>query len=299
MGSIPEQTLALCLASISVLGSACDLAVESVVSVTDLGKYTHVHGIAVDPTNASRILLATHDGISKASPDGLVRRFSRDDLDFMSLTSHPADPAVLFASGHQKSGGNFGFMVSRDAGKTWKTLSTGSATLDDFHQMDVSRMDPQTIFAADGALHVSRDGGNTWEFVAPLPEGLVDLAASPIDRDRLYAATDRGLLYSIDGGTTWQPAHAKRSLVTLVQGAADGTVYAFIPGVGLLRTEEPSLRWVFVNNNFAGRALLHLAVDPSDPRRVFAVTDGQEVVASYDNGRSWAKLGESPGANEQ
>lgn len=293
MGSIPQRMLALGLASVSVLGGACDSAVEPVISVAKLGEYTHIHGIAVDPANASRILLATHDGILGASPDGVVRRISRDGIDFMGFTSDSADPAVLFASGHLKSDGNLGFMVSRDAGKTWKPLSTGSAAPVDFHHMDVSRTVPQAIFAANGALNVSRDDGNTWKLVAPLPDGLVDLAVSRIERDRLYAATEQGLLFSIDGGTTWQPAHARRSLVTLVQGADGGTVYAFMPGVGLLRTEEPSLRWQFVSDDFADRAVLHLAVDPRNPRKIYAVTDRQQVIVSHDKGVSWTELGKA------
>ena len=299
MSVMPNQTPVLCLALFSVLGSACDSAVEPLVSVAELGKQTHIHGIAVAPSNTSPVLLATHDGILSASSDGLVRRVSRDDFDFMSFGSHPADPDVFFASGHPKDDGNLGFILSRDAGKTWKPLSSGSAGQNDFHHIAVSRIDPQTIFAANSGLQMSRDGGNAWEFVAPLPDGLLDLATSSIDRNRLYAATEQGLLFSTDGGVTWRPAHARRSLATLVQGSADRAVFAFIPGVGLLRAKEPSFQWVFVSNDFAGRALLHLAVDSSDPRRIYAITDGQQVVESYDKGVSWARFGEPLGINEQ
>jgi photosystem II stability/assembly factor-like uncharacterized protein len=299
MAAIRDRTLALCLALTSVLGSACDPTAESAKTVAGLGKYTHIHGIAVAPTNTSPVLLATHDGISSASPDGLISRVSQDGFDFAGFDAHPADREVLFASGHPKNGGNLAFMLSRDAGKTWNLLSTGSTAQNDVHHIAVSRTDPQTIFATNSGLQMSRDGGITWNFVAPLPDGFVDLAASSIDRDRLYAATEQGLLFSTDSGVTWRPAHAKRSLTTLVQGAADRAVFAFIPGVGLLRAKEPSLQWVFISNDFAGRALLHLAIDSSDPRRLYAVTDEQQVVASYDKGVSWARFGESRSVNDQ
>ena len=299
MAAIRERTLAPCLALISVLGSACDPTAESAYTVADLGKHTHIHGIAVAPTTTSPVLLATHNGISSASPSGVVRRVSQDNFNFMSLSVHPADLDVLFASGQPKDGGNVAFVLSRDAGKTWNLLSTGDTAPNDFHRIAVSRTDPQTIFSANSGLHISRDGGNTWNFVAPLPDGFVDLAASSIDRERLYAATDQGLLFSTDSGVTWEPAHAKRSLTTLVQGTAARAVYAFMLGVGLLRAKEPSLRWVFVSNDFAGRTLLHLAIDSTDPRRIYAVTDEQQVIVSYDKGVSWAKFGESPGVKEQ
>lgn len=296
---VRDQTLALCLALISVLGSACDPTAESAKTGADPGKRAHIHGIAVAPTNTSPVLLATHDGISSASPDGLFSRVSQDGFDFAAFDAHPTDQKVLFASGHPKIGGNLAFMLSRDAGKTWILISTGSTAQNDVHRIAVSRTDPQTIFSTNRGLHVSRDGGRTWNFVAPLPDGFVDLAASSIDRDRLYAATEQGLLFSTDSGVTWRPAHAKRSLTTLVQGATDRAVFAFIQGVGLLRAKEPSLQWVFVSNDFSGRALLHLAIDSSDPRRIYAITDEQQVVASYDKGVSWAKFGEPLRVNDQ
>ena len=90
MSATPKRTMALCLGLFSLLGSACDSAVEPVISVAELGKYTHIHDIAAAPTNTALVLLATHDGIASVSPDGLVRRISKDDFDFMSFSSHPA-----------------------------------------------------------------------------------------------------------------------------------------------------------------------------------------------------------------
>ncbi len=68
---------------------------------------THIHGIAVDPTLDSRLLLATHHGFFVVqTDDGMATRISRDQNDYMGFTPHPENPTVMFASGHPSGGGN-------------------------------------------------------------------------------------------------------------------------------------------------------------------------------------------------
>ena len=260
------------------------------LSLTELGARTHFHGIAVDARGGTRVYLATHHGLFLVDREGRAIRVSRDANDYMGFTPHPTDPAVLFASGHPAGGGNLGFIVSDDGGNSWRQLSSGVGGPVDFHQMDVSKADPRVIFGAFRGLQVSRDGGRSWEQIAPLPERFIDLAASTVDANRLYAATERGLLYSADAGTSWQAAHFRRAPATMVQTGYENDVYAFILGLGLVRTQEPDLRWEIVNDGFGDRYLLHLAVDPGDPKRLYVVTNDNEVLASEDGGATWAAL---------
>ena len=214
------------------------------IPLSQLRENSHLHGIAVDPDDGSRLWLASHHGFFVVIPDWLATRLSRDQNDYMGFTPHPTDASVLYASGHPQGGGNTGFITSTDGGRIWRQLSPGVGGPVDFHQMDVSRVDSATLYGADrGRLQVSRDGGRTWMLGPPLPEGLLDFAASSRDADRLYAATRQGLMDSVDGGETWVPAYVNRSPATMVQTAGDGAVYAFVIGLGLLRTEEPELNW--------------------------------------------------------
>jgi len=265
------------------------------MALTDLRAKSHIHGIAVDPRDSSRLYLATHHGFFAVSPDGQATRLSPDSNDYMGFTPHPTDPSVLFASGHPVGGGNLGFIVSDDGGQSWRQLSTGVRGPVDFHQMDISKADANVIYGAFGGLQVSHDGGKTWKLTGPLPEGLIDLAASAVATDHLYAATKSGLLYSKDVGTAWQPAHLRPSVATMVQTGHKGEVYAFIVGLGLLRTQETQLRWEIVSKSFGDRYLIHLAVDPGDPRRLYVVTNKKEVLASEDDGITWAELGGTGG----
>jgi photosystem II stability/assembly factor-like uncharacterized protein len=262
------------------------------IPLSKLQQVTHFHGIAVDPKDPSRIYLATHHGFFVVTADGVATRVSEKKNDFMGFTTHPTDPSVLYASGHPAGGGNLGFIISSDGGKTWQQVAKGVNGPVDFHQMDVSKADAKTIYGVFfGGLQVSKDSGRTWQLAAKMPEGLIDLAASATDVNRLYAATKRGLLASDDGGATWQPAYIPGEPTTMVTTAADGVVYVFVLGKGLIRGTEPSLRWKTLSNDFGGRYILHMAIDPINIDNLYVVTQKRQVLASKDGGRTWAVFG--------
>ncbi|NIR28986.1 MAG: exo-alpha-sialidase [Gammaproteobacteria bacterium] len=265
-------------------------------SVEALARSTHFHGIAVDRGDPSRLYLATHHGLYAVSADGSAVRVSREAHDFMGFVPDPVDPAVLYGSGHPAGGGNLGFIVSGDGGKTWEQRAEGARGPVDFHQLDVSAADPDVMYGVFGGLQVSRDAGRSWRLVGPAPQGLIDLAASAIARDRIYAATQRGLLVSRDAGASWMRAHPSDTPATLVTASGDGRLYAFIVGVGLVSAGEAELAWRILQDDFGPRFILHLAVDPSNPERLYAITYHGEtresgLVASADGGRTWRPLG--------
>ena len=208
----------------------------------------------------------------------------------MGFNPHPSDPAKLYASGHPAEGGNLGFIASTDNGRTWEQISPGADGPVDFHQMTVSPADPNTIYGAYDALQVSRDAGKNWAAVGPLPEGLIDLAASDKDPGTLFAATESGLLVSSDGGLTWETV-LEGAPVSMVELAPDGRIYAFMLGRGLLSAEENGLDFEIVSRDWGDRFLLHLAADPSDPARLFGATQEGAILASVDGGKSWTAFG--------
>jgi photosystem II stability/assembly factor-like uncharacterized protein len=251
---------------------------------------THFHGISVHPVDPARFYLATHHGFFLVAPDGSAKRLSDNTNDYMGFTPHPADPSIFFASGHPAGGGNLGFIRSTDGGRTWEKISAGVGGPVDFHQMDVSRADPNLIYGVFRGLQVSEDGGNSWKTVARTPPELYDLAASANDTKTLFAATQQGLLVSSNRGQSWTPAHMNRSPASMVQSAGDGSVYAFVAGLGLLRSPDDSLRWEPLSNEFGDRYLLHLALDPNYPDMLYVITNANEVLASQDGGITWKEL---------
>ena len=158
--------------------------------------------------------------------------------------------------------------------------------------MTVSPSDPRTIYGSYGGLQISRDGGKTWKLVGPTPQKLIDLAASTTTPDALYAATEKGLFISTNAGLAWKPILGSAP-VTLVEVTQDSTLYAFVVGRGLVRSTEGSAMFMTLRNDFGRGILLHMAVDPNDPNRLFASTGDGRVLASTDQGRTWEPFGGS------
>lgn len=278
---------AIALAGIVAVDATRARAAE--VPVSELAQKTHVHGLAVDRTDPSRLFIATHHGLFLAGADSKAELVS-EIQDFMGFNPHPAEPDRLYASGHPATGGNLGFLASTDRGRTWRQISPGANGPVDFHQMTVSPADPNTIYGAYGGLQVSRDAGKTWEVAGPAPQGLIDIAASATDARTLHAATETGLFISQDAGKSWA-AIFEGAPVTLAEATADGGLYAFVIGRGLLRSADGASDFTGVGNDFGDTYLLHLAVDPADPDRMFAATGEGQIMASTDRGRSWSAFG--------
>jgi photosystem II stability/assembly factor-like uncharacterized protein len=264
---------------------------QSPTTIEDLPQFTHIHGLAVDAADPSRLLVATHHGFFVAAPDGTIEQVSEHAHDFMGFTPHPSDPSALYASGHPQGGGNLGFLASEDGGRTWQQLSEGANGPVDFHQMDVSKADPDVIYGVYRGLQVSRDGGHNWEIVGPAPEGLIDLAASARDSDTIYAATETGLQISMDGGQSWLPTRLVGAPVALIEVDTDARMFAFVLGSGLMRSTEGWPTWETLSEDFGDRILLHLATDPSNPDRLYAATHHSEVLESDDGGQTWSLFG--------
>ncbi len=258
------------------------------VPVSEIAQKTHIHGLAVGRTDPTSLLIATHHGLFRAGPDGKAKLVS-EVQDFMGFNPHPADPNTLYASGHPAGGGNLGFIASADGGRSWRQIAPGANGPVDFHQMTVSAADPNTIYGVYGDLQVSRDAGKTWAAIGPAPQGLIDIAASASEPEKLYAATETGLLVSPDAGKTWN-AVLEGAPVTLVEATPDGAIYAFVLGRGLLRSTEQDAAFTTLANDFGDTYLLHLAVDAANPDRMFAASREGQIMTSVDQGRTWSNF---------
>ncbi len=73
------------------------------VAVSELPRRTHIHGLAVDRQDPSKLLVATHHGLFRAGPDGKAERIS-EVQDLVGFNPHPSDPNTLYASGHPGAG---------------------------------------------------------------------------------------------------------------------------------------------------------------------------------------------------
>jgi photosystem II stability/assembly factor-like uncharacterized protein len=258
----------------------------------DFSRITHVHGLAVDLANPSRLLIATHNGLLSIEPSLDLTPVSADKSDFMGFVAHPGNPMIFFASGHPHNGGNMGVLKSTDGGRSFTKIADGVDGPVDFHAMTISRANSNVMYGAFRSMQRSEDGGLNWKSVGAPPKGLIALAAGARDADRLFAATEEGIVLSLDGGKSWKPAHLAKRPVTAVHVTAKGTVYAYMMGTGLVSSEEsdqPS--WRMVKAESDGSAILFIASAASDSQRLYVYDNKRRFLESRDGGKSWKEMG--------
>ncbi len=292
MRALPRNTVQTVLHGfvallMGLLAASPSLSPPAAAETIPIDRISHIHDLAVDPENPSRLYLATHNGLFLAAPDGTATRIGSVTHDLMSFAPDPKNFDVFYASGHPAGGGNLGILSSHDRGTTWERVASGDGGPVDFHAMAVSRADPKLVYGMYHGLQVSRDAGRSWHKVGPLPKKTFALAASARDAATVYAAAIGGLFVSRDGGRNWSLAYSQPRPATLVQVLATGRIYAFVYGVGLMVGDEPGVNWNIRTNAFGDRYPVGLAVDPGDPERIHVLADTGAIVTSKDGGRTW------------
>lgn len=177
----------------------------------------HVRWIACHPTDPDRAWFAIEAGALVSTLDG--GRTWRDrppegPYDTHELAIHPAEPDRLRVSAGD------GYFESRDGGRTWSSPEVGlevrylrSVVVDPADAAIVvvsAASGPRSAYMAgraDGRLF-RREGDGEWERVErgwpSRPSTIAPLLAADPSDGALFAADERGVHRSADGGRSWQ-----------------------------------------------------------------------------------------------
>lgn len=226
----------------------------------------------------------------------------------LALLIDPHDRQVMYSAA--VSGGVF---KSVNAGLTWANTGDAMANLD-VSSLAFDPDDTRVIYAGTGegyyredvrgtalvirgdGIFVSRDAGSTWSQL-PSTAGddfdfVNDLAVSPHDHMRIYAATRTGVWRSPDGGDSWTnvlPTTVKGGCLDLaLRGDTDGDFLFASCGtfeqatVYRNKNAESAAAWesVLTDPNM-GRT--SLAIAPSNPNIIYALA-ANNAAGPYDQG---------------
>ena len=183
-----------------------------------LGDWHDIHGVGLFNTEGSSndddnsIYLATHNGLYNKKQNSSWVKVGSDKSDLMGFVINPKKEGVMYSSGHPVNGGNLGFRMSTDSGKTWQTISSVTDNPIDFHAMSISPVNNDILYGSPGggyALFITHDQGKTWSIITPIPSQIVSIAANPLDANGVYIGTGSGIFYSNDQGKNWKKVESE------------------------------------------------------------------------------------------
>ncbi len=251
-----------------------------------------IHGLAVDPSDSGRLFVATHHGLFRSDDgewsavtedpfDMMGFTMHPADSSLMYASGHPAMGGLLGFARSTDAGetwdvialagqvdfhamtlslaqpdrawGSFRDAVQRsdDAGLHWSAVSQGTPPTILGLASDAASAD--VLYAAGPAgVHVSRNGGATFDVLYATEGGASAIASTTSDSNVLAAYfPNGGLQRSTDGGATW-------TSLGLGFGAQDGAAA--------------------------------IAIDPTDPDTIYAGSYRASLRKTTDAGATWSDI---------
>ncbi|MCC7537087.1 MAG: hypothetical protein IT379_12775 [Deltaproteobacteria bacterium] len=165
------------------------------------------------------------------------------------------------------------------------------------------------VYAFSGEqLYRSEDGGESWTLRSNLPVA-VQALAFPENPSDLLVSTNDGVYVSHDEGRSFEPFSLRGTLVGAleVHPAARNRVYAWVIGLGVLRSNDGGETWVPASRGIdVNDHVIRIDGDPRDPDVAIATTvlidpatrgwstDGR-IVRTTDDGGLWVEIERSVG----
>ena len=173
--------------------------------------------------------------------------------------------------------------VSIDAGKTWRSDTTGDRIHVDHHGLWINPADSDhLILGNDGGLYISYDGSRTWDFIDNLPIGqYYDISVDGRDPYWIYGGTQ-------DNGTWGLPVRTYSQL-----GITNADVVNIAYGDGFYTIADPKDPRTIYANSQSGRTYLvdldtreekGIRPVPTDPKETYRFNWSTPMLISpHDN----------------
>lgn len=286
----------------------------------DFGQqYMLTSAVAIDPTNPDVIYAAAfkppmaHSGTLVKVEGGQKVADLSDGLprSVLHIRIDEKNPGVLYVSTHIH-----GVFKSIDDGDTWQQLDDMGTGLPrtGVYDIEVDPVDSNVVYATAlcGALpdymtsptlenlegkcgvYKSTDGGAHWDLILETVSEARGIDIDSADRANLYVADMMGGVWaSNDRGETWHQENEGLGSTSMTSvKVKDGCVYAATQGSGVycgVINQDGSITWDAskANKPKARVYKIKLAIDPSNPNRIYASAYPGGLLRSDDGGKSW------------
>ena len=195
----------------------------------EIDENTGITDVEIDPRNPDVLYAASYQrrrhiwsllaggpgsGIHKSTDAGetwrrIAQGLPAGDMGKIGLSVSPVNPDVVYAT-IEADEEERGFYRSLDSGESWdkrdEYISNGTGP-HYYQEIEASPHDVDTVYQMDVFLHVTRDGGASFEVLGTGREKHSDnhaLWIDPRDGRHLIAGTDASLFESFDDGVKWR-----------------------------------------------------------------------------------------------
>jgi len=262
-----------------------------------------VEKLWIDPVQPRRIYASIGGTFFRSEDSAATWHGSQVGTRINDLVIDPRHPAVLYVAGRgyvNPQGTRYPTYVykSLDHGESWSQVATetrGTTHL----ALALDPLDSSVVYVATNrGLWKSVDAGATWRAVTPPgsvgSEALDVTAAVAVDPGAsgvvYYAAAD-GFFKSLNGGDSWFAGQgAPGTFHELVIDPQDTSRLYGATEDGLYRSLDAGATWQRIRRRAACTRVHTVALDPADPRKVWAGARGEGLVRSPDGGASWVVL---------
>jgi photosystem II stability/assembly factor-like uncharacterized protein len=270
---------------------------STIIAVTDAGFYKSTNAgsswtgpsqpgadtvVAVDPNNASNILLASNFNLVRSTNGGSNFTPSASGLTAaytQAISVDPRNESIIYTSGAA------GIFKSIDHGESWTSLLTG---LNQFIAVDP--FNSQTLYATtSGTVRRSLNGGVAWEdFNTGLPTTSGGIVADPLTPGTFYAV--QGAPYKKVGTGAWTIKNS---------GLPAGTFAAFVAidpnnasvlytggSFGIYKSTNAGDSWTSAGNGLSASGAAGISIDRFDSNHLLSWVNSSGF-ESTNGGATW------------
>jgi photosystem II stability/assembly factor-like uncharacterized protein len=245
-----------------------------------------VEALAAHPSNPSTVYAATNRSLYKSVDSG-AHWAPLELAGWFDLLLPTSDPAIVYAATTDTF--NARFFRSLDGGLSWVGLESPRGRL---NSVTGDPNDPMSLYAVTtSGLFRTANGGVSWESITnPAPGRVLQMiAVDPVDSRLLYAAisaiSETTVYRSSDGGRNWsRTALRDPTRALLFDPSNEGSRLFALTTVGLQATTNRGESWRRLARGT--ESVTHLAIDPTDSRRLYMVSGSGAVLLSSDGGES-------------
>ena len=278
----------LSLLGLLIFSLGCQKESESIVS------------IALHPTNANILYVATNDAVYKSRDGGGTwERFpSFSARRVTTLAIDPLLPATIYA-------GTMGDAVykSPDGGQHWLPHNVGLKEHVSFVNQFVFHpaLSEEIYIATTVGMFHTRNAGREWEArMNGMKEVhiVTSIAINPKDPTILYGGTTGGMYRSDDGATSWKRINnglipESELMASMALGVNAIEIVRTNPDIlyagttkGLFRTTNKGEQWERIGQSLSDPFISSILLHPTEPSQLY-VGGPKGVWKSSDSGKTW------------